>query len=164
MKKIYLFIAAFVFLGFCLSAQNNGGAIKVTLVDKKNPKESIPFANVVVYNGKTQVAVGTTDMDGNVMIKPLNAGKYNIKAVYVGYQPQQVNDVVVTNEKTAYVNIALSNEGGVNLQEVVVVEYAVPLIDPDTKSGGTIDRESYQNMAAKALLRVRQPDCGKGLQ
>ena len=97
MKKKYLFIAAFVFLSFSLSAQSNGGAIKVTLVDKKNPKESIPFANVVVYNGKTQVAVGTTDMDGNVMIKPLNAGKYNIKAVYVGYQPQQVNDVVVNN-------------------------------------------------------------------
>ena len=160
MKKIYLFIAAFVFLGFCLSAQNNGGAIKVTLVDKKNPKESIPFANVVVYNGKTQVAVGTTDMDGNVMIKPLNAGKYNIKAVYVGYQPQQVNDVVVTNEKTAYVNIALSNEGGVNLQEVVVVEYAVPLIDPDTKSGGTIDRESYQNMAAKDVNSVISTQAG----
>jgi hypothetical protein len=160
MKKIYLFIAAIVFLGFSLSAQNNGGAVKVTLVDKKNPKETIPFANVVVYNGKVQVAVGTTDMDGNVMIKPLNAGKYNIKAVYVGYQPQQVNDVVVSNEKTSYVNIALSNEGGVNLQEVVVTEYAVPLIDPDTKSGGTIDRESYQNMAAKDVNSVISTQAG----
>ena len=160
MKKIYLFITAFVFLGFSLSAQNNGGAIKVTLVDKKNPKESIPFANIVVYNGKTQVAVGTTDMDGNVMIKPLNAGKYNIKAVYVGYQPQQVNDVVVNNEKTSYVNISLSNEGGVNLETVVFTEYAVPLIDPDTKSGGTIDRETYQNMAAKDVNSVISTQAG----
>src|ERR1700752_3852296 len=135
MKKIYLFITAFVFLGFSLSAQNNGGAIKVTLVDKKNPKESIPFANIVVYNGKTQVAVATTDMDGNAWVKNIAAGKYNVKAVYVGYQPQQINDVQVQNEKTAYVNIALSNEGGVNLNEVVVTEYAIPLIDPDTKSG-----------------------------
>lgn len=160
MKKIYLFITAFVFLGFSLSAQNNGGAIKVTLVDKKNPKESIPFANVVVYNGKLQVAVGTTDMDGNVMIKPLNAGKYNIKAVYVGYQPQQVNDVVVKNEGVSYVNIALSNEGGVNLEEVVVTEYAVPLIDPNTVSGGTVDRESYQNMAAKDVNSVISTQAG----
>ena len=160
MKKIYLFIAAFVFLGFSLSAQNNGGTIKVTLVDKKNPKESIPFANVVVYNGKLQVAVGTTDMDGNVMIPSLNAGKYNIKAVYVGYQPQQINDVVVNNDKTSYVNIALSNEGGVNLQEVVVTEYAVPLIDPDTKSGGTIDRETFQNMAAKDVNSVISTQAG----
>jgi hypothetical protein len=160
MKKIYLFIVAFVFLGFYVGAQNNGGAIKITLVDKKNPKESIPFANVVVYNGKVQVAVGTTDMDGNVMIKPLNAGKYNVKAVYVGYQPQQINDVEVHNDKTAYVNIALSNEGGVNLQEVVVTEYAVPLIDPDTKSGGTIDREQFQNMAAKDVNSVISTQAG----
>ena len=160
MKKIYLLITAFVFLGFYLSAQNNGGGVKVTLVDKKNPKESIPFANVVVYNGKTQVAVGTTDMDGVVTIKPLNAGKYNIKAVYVGYQPQQINDVVVINEKTSYVNIALSNEGGVNLQEVVVTEYAVPLIDPDTKSGGTIDRETFQAMADKSVESVISTQAG----
>ncbi|HTA63847.1 MAG TPA: carboxypeptidase regulatory-like domain-containing protein [Bacteroidia bacterium] len=160
MKKIYLFITAFVFLGFSLSAQNNGGGIKVGLVDKQHPKESIPFANVVVYNGKTQVAVGTTDMDGYVTIKPLNAGKYNVKAVYVGYQPQQINDVVVNNDKTSYVNIALSNEGGVNLQEVVVTEYAVPLIDPDTKSGGTIDRETFQNMAAKDVNSVISTQAG----
>src|ERR1700739_3895368 len=147
MKKVYLLLVGFVFLGFfSLNAQNNGGAIKVTLSDKAN-KETIPFANIVVYNGKTQVAVATTDMDGNAWVKNINVGKYNVKAVYVGYQPQQINDVQVQNDKTAYVNIALSNEGGVNLNEVVITEYAIPLIDPDTKSGQQFDRETYEHVA-----------------
>ncbi len=153
MKKVYLLLVAFVFLGLSLSAQDNGGIIKVTLTDKAN-KETIPFANVVVYIGKTQVAVATTDMDGVAYIKNLNAGKYNVKAVYVGYQPQQQNDVQIQNGKTAYVNIGLSNEGGVNLNEVVVTEYAVALIDPDTKSGAVVDRETFQHVADKSVEGV----------
>jgi hypothetical protein len=153
MKKVYLLLVAFVFLGFGLNAQDNGGTIKITLTDKAN-KETIPFANIVVYIGKTQVAVATTDMDGVAYIKNLNAGKYNVKAVYVGYQPQQQNDVQLQNGKTAYVNIALSNEGGVNLNEVVVTEYAVALIDPDTKSGAVVDRETFQHVADKSVEGV----------
>ena len=153
MKKVYLLLVAFVFLGLCLNAQNNGGSVKVTLSDKAN-KETIPFANIVVFLGKTQVAVATTDMDGNAWVKNIAAGKYNVKAVYVGYQPQQINDVQVQNDKTAYVNIALSNEGGVNLNEVVVTEYAVPLIDPDTKSGAVVDRETFQHVADKSVEGV----------
>jgi hypothetical protein len=160
MKKVYLFLLAFVSLGFYLAAQSNGGSIKVTLVDKKNPKETIPFANVVVFNGKTQVAVATTDMDGNAWIRSLDAGKYNVKAVYVGYQPQQVNDVEVLNDKTAYLNLALSNEGGVVLDQVVVSEYKDPLIDPDTKSGGVVDRESFQHQAAKDMNSIISTQAG----
>ncbi|MHB8261107.1 MAG: carboxypeptidase regulatory-like domain-containing protein [Bacteroidia bacterium] len=155
MKKVYLLLVGFVFLGFLANAQSNGGTIKVTLVDKKNPKETIPFANIVVYQGKTQVAVGTTDMDGVAYIKNLAAGKYNLKAVYVGYQPQQIDKVEVLDNKTAYINIPLSNEGGVNLNEVVVTEYAgPPLIDPDTKSGQVIDRETFQHVSDKSVEGV----------
>ena len=159
MKKVYLFLVVLVLLGFGLSAQNNGGAIKITLTDKKN-KESIPFANVVVYNKKVQVAVGTTNMDGEVMIKPLVPGKYNVKAIYVGYQPQQVNDVEVLNDKTAYINLGLTNENGVDLQVIDIVEYKNPLIDPDTKSGGVVDRESFQHQAAKDLNSVISTQAG----
>ena len=79
-RKIYLFLVAFIALGSFAVAQNNQGSIKVLLQDKKN-KEAIPFANVVVYNGKVQVAVGTTDIDGYAFIKQLPAGKYNVKVL-----------------------------------------------------------------------------------
>src|ERR1700757_2792441 len=145
MKKIYLFIAAFVFLGFHLSAQNNGGTIKITLTDK-NTKESIPFANVVVYNGKVQVAVGTTDMEGDVTIRALTPGNYNVKAVYVGYQGQQINDVEVNNDKTTYLKIPMTS--GIEIGPITVTEYSVPIINPETTSGGTIDQKTFQAMAA----------------
>ena len=53
--------------------------------------------------------------------------------------------------QTAYVTIELSNGEGVRLDEAVVVDYQEPLIDGDMKSGGTVTREEYQNMATKNI-------------
>ncbi|HXB41222.1 MAG TPA: TonB-dependent receptor [Bacteroidia bacterium] len=157
-RKIYLFIAAFIAFSFAAIAQNNQGTLKVTVTDKKT-KEAIPFANAVVMNGKVQVAAGTADFDGNIIIKPLASGKYTVKVVYIGYQAQQFNDVLVTNDKTTYLTPVLANEG-VDLNEIPVTEYKVPLIDPDTKTGGTTTREQFQQMANKSLNAVVSTQAG----
>ncbi|HEX7415491.1 MAG TPA: carboxypeptidase regulatory-like domain-containing protein, partial [Bacteroidia bacterium] len=154
MKKVYLLLVVFVFIGFCLSAQSNGGTIKVTLTDKEHPKETIPFANIVVYLGKTQVAVGTTDMDGVSYIKNLAAGKYNLKAVYVGYKGQQYDNVLVTNGQTVYLPIALSNDGGFALGPIDVIEYKEDLINKNTESGATVNREVFQHISDKSVEGV----------
>jgi hypothetical protein len=159
LRKIYFSIIATVVLGVAGFAQQNKGAIKATLTDEKT-KEPLAFANVIVKNGNLQVATGTTDFDGNVMIKPLDPGKYDVQAVYVGYQKKMVTGVVVASDKTAYVNIAMANEGGVVLDEVQIVEFTEPLIDPDTKSGGTVTREEYQNMATKNIMSVASTTAG----
>jgi len=168
-KKIYFTLAVLILTGFSLVAQDNNGAIKITLADKAT-KETIPFANIVCYQGGVQIAVGTTNMDGEVVIKPLRPGKYTVKGVYVGYKAQEVKDIVVGEGKTAYVALNLSNDGGVQLDEVEVVTYAVPLIDPDTKTGQTVTREEYQNLATKDINSVAattggvyQSDDGAGL-
>jgi uncharacterized protein (AIM24 family) len=135
LRKIYFSVVTLLLASASVLAQNNGGAIKVLLKDKTNG-ESIPFANVVAYQGGVQVGVGTTDMDGYAMIKPLSPGKYDVKGVYVGYQAQEIKGVVVGEAKTAYVTIELSNGEGVRLDEVEVVAYQEPLIDGDMKSGG----------------------------
>ena len=169
LRKIYFSIVTLLLVGASAVAQNNGGAIKVLLKDKSNG-ETIPFANVVAYQGGVQVGVGTTDMDGYAMIKPLSPGKYDVKGVYVGYQAEEIKGVVVGESKTAYITIQLNNGEGVKLDEVVVVEYQEPLIDGDMKSGGTVTREEYQNMATKNINSVAattagvyQADEGKGL-
>src|SRR6218665_3585299 len=169
MKKIYLAIVLFVLVGFSGVAQNDNGAIKITLQDRTT-KEAIPFANVVAYKDGVQVGVATTNMDCEVFIKPLSAGKYSVKGVYVGYQAQEIKDIIVGDGKTAYVTLGLTNGEGVKLDEVEVVTYQVPLIDPDTKSGQTITREDYQNLATKDINSVAattagvfQSDEGKGL-
>ncbi|MEO8761478.1 MAG: von Willebrand factor type A domain-containing protein, partial [Bacteroidia bacterium] len=113
----------------------------------------------IVYKEKVQVAVGTTDVNGDVMIRSIAKGKYNIKAAYVGYNPQQINDVKVDSNKTTYVNIPLSNEG-IKLQSVEVVDYSIPTIDPNTISGGTVTKENYQHMAAKDVNGVISTQAG----
>lgn len=148
-----------VFMGLSAVAQNDNGAIKVILQDKAT-KEAIPFANVVAYKDGVQVGVATTNMDGEAFIKPLAPGKYTVKGVYVGYQALEVKDVVVGEGKTAYVTLGLSNGDGVRLDEVEVVTYMVPLIDPDTKSGQTVTREDYQNLATKDVNSVAATTAG----
>lgn len=158
-KQIYLTVVLVVFTGLAALAQTGNGAIKITLTDKAT-KEAIPFANVVAYKDGVQVGVATTDMDGVATIKPLEPGKYSVKGVYVGYQASEVKDVVVGDGKTAYVPIGLSNGEGVRLDEVEVVTYQVPLIDPDTKSGQTVTREDYQNLATKDINSVAATTAG----
>ncbi len=140
-----------------LTIGQNESAIKVKLIDKAT-KETVPFANVVVLMGGVQVGVGTTNMDGEVVIKPLNPGKYSVRGTYVGYQSVEVKDINVSVGKTAYINLEMS--AGQQLAAVEVIEYSEPLIDPDTKSGGTVTREEYQNMASKDINSVAATTAG----
>lgn len=140
-----------------LTVAQNESAIKVRLTDKAN-KETIPFANVVVDMGGIQAGVGTTNIDGEVVIKPLNPGKYTVKSTYVGYQSVEIKDVNVSIGKTVTLNIEMA--AGQTLDVVEVIEYAEPLIDPDTKSGGTVTREEYQNMASKNINSVASTTAG----
>ena len=159
MKKIYLAVVLILFASLSALAQNDNGAIKITLKDKSTG-EAIPFANVVAYKDGVQVGVSTTNMDGEAIIKPLSVGKYTVKGIYVGYQPAEVKDVVVGEGKTSYITIPLANGEGVNLQTVDVIAYSVPLIDPDTKSGATVTREDYQNLATKDVNSVAATTAG----
>ncbi|MBK7668293.1 MAG: carboxypeptidase regulatory-like domain-containing protein [Sphingobacteriaceae bacterium] len=65
------------------------------------------FANVVVYQNGVQVAVATTDMEGRCAFKNLVPGKYDFKAIYIGYMAQEIKRVDVFAEKTTWLNIKL---------------------------------------------------------
>lgn len=158
-KNILFAFGLVILFGLGANAQTGNGAIKIVLQDKST-KEAIPFANVVAYKDGVQVGVATTNMDGEATIKPLAPGKYTVKGVYVGYQAQEVKDVIVGDGKTAYITIPLANGEGVKLDEVEVITYQVPLIDPDTKSGQTVTREDYQNLATKDVNSVAATTAG----
>ncbi len=132
--------------------QKGEGAIKLVVQDEDS-KEAIPFANVVLYRGNEQVMVATTNIDGEALLKPIPSGYYNVKAVYVGYGAIEINDVQVQEGKTSYLTLPM-HAAGVKLDEVEIVEYAVPLIDPDTKSGQTVTREDYRNLATKDVNSI----------
>jgi hypothetical protein len=156
LRKLLSTLSIVVASAGLMFAQNEA-AIKVRLTDKAN-KETIPFANVVVEMGGIQAGVGTTNIDGEVLIKPLNPGRYNVKATYVGYQAVQIDNVVLTVGKTVHLNLEMS--AGQQLDVVEIVEWSKPLIDPDTKSGGTVTAEEYKNMATKNINSVASTTAG----
>ena len=46
------------------------------------------------------------------------------------------------------------------IEEVEIIEYQVPLIDPDMKSGATVTREDYNNLATKDINSVAATTAG----
>jgi len=121
------------------------GAIKGTIVDKET-KEPLPFVNLVVEVGGTQMGGGSTDFDGNYNIKPIPPGKYDIKATYVGYKPLLIRGVIVSADKITFHNIDMESTAQ-TLETFEVVDYKVPLISKDqTNTGGTVTSEEIAKM------------------
>lgn len=115
----------------------------------------MPFANVLVEQNGSKVAINQTNLDGEVQFTALPPGKYDVKATFVGYQTIQQTGIIVSADKVTYPRLAMSTvAGGVELKAVEVSEYKAPLIDPETKSGSTITRDQFINMAQKNVNTI----------
>ncbi len=133
-------------------AQVGAGSLQGVVKDKKTG-ELLPFVSVVIENRGTRVAGQQTDFDGNFRIAPVDPGTYDVTASYVGYQPQKITGVVVNSNKITFQNFELNS--GVDLQEVEVVRYKVPLIDKDGgATGQTVTREQIAKMPARSAASV----------
>lgn len=167
MVKFYLAFIALLFSNIFAFAQS--GAVKGTLTDK-DKNEAIPFANIVLESNGNMVGMAVTDMDGKYTIKPVAPGNYVLKTSYVGYQPAQINSIVVSADKITFVDIKMTNTG-VNLQTVEIVEYEIPLISKDnTQTGAVITRDQIMsaptrdiNSLASQTAGVSQQDEGSAL-
>src|SRR6185437_12548285 len=164
--KTYLLLLPLLVLARISNAQNTG-SIKVTVTDAKT-KQALPFANVSVYKDKILKYNATTDVDGIALIHQVVVDKYSLKVVYIGYTPKILKSVEVAANKICYVNIALKNDNALMLNEVTVTDYQAPLIDPDTKSGaaidtkssGTVTKQTFKQMAAKSINSVISTQAG----
>jgi len=146
-------------IGFVLTtsllvlAQTGSGTLKGKIIDKQT-KEPLPFVNVVVEVGGVQVGGSTSDFDGNYQIKPIPAGKVDLRATSVGYREYLVKGIVIIVDKITFQNIELDVQS-TNLQEIEVVDYKVPLISKDqTTSGGTVTSEEISKMANRSATAV----------
>lgn len=135
-----------------IMAQVGSGSLQGVVKDKKTG-ELLPFVSVVIENRGTRVAGQQTDFDGNFRIAPVDPGTYDVTASYVGYQPQKITGVVINSNKITFQNFELNS--GVDLQEVEVVRYKVPLIDKDGgATGQTVTREQIAKMPARSAASV----------
>ncbi|NND78021.1 MAG: TonB-dependent receptor plug domain-containing protein [Flavobacteriales bacterium] len=136
-----------------LSAQLSSGTLKGKVFDKGS-KEPLPFANVVILQGTQQIGGATTDFDGNYTIKPIPPGTYDVKCFFVGYTDRQISGVKINNNKITFLDMDMSS-GSVDLEEVIITGYKVPLIDKDGgASGGTVTREDIAKMPGRSALSV----------
>lgn len=112
MRVVQLFLL--IILGQIAVAQSNT-FIRGRIINLKNG-EPVPFATVGVWNTN----LGTTaDQDGNFEIKGVKPGFIQLKVTAIGFKPQITGEALVTNAKSAIINVALE-ETFVSIGEVTV--------------------------------------------
>ncbi|MCK4661946.1 MAG: carboxypeptidase-like regulatory domain-containing protein [Bacteroidales bacterium] len=148
-KLLYLII--FLFSVHFLYSQS--GTLKGKVLDESTG-EPIPFANVIIELDGSMVSGGISDFDGNYIIKPIPAGKFTVKASYVGYSTLQLNGVLINTDKIRFLDLKLPSSTE-QLDEVIIVAYKVPLIDKDnTQTGGTVTSDDIAKMSGRSADAV----------
>jgi hypothetical protein len=124
-------------------------------VSEKNTGEAIPFAIVAIISSGGTVVTGTqTDFDGKYVINTITPGTYMMRISSVGYQTQQISNVVIGMDKTVPQNITLQPTTE-TLTAVEVVAYKVPIFEKDqTSSGALITADEIRKMPNRSAERV----------
>lgn len=152
LKKLAVLVS--VLFTVSIAVAQSGGSIKGKMLDKDNG-EPLPFANIILMKGGSQVAGTTTDFDGKFTFSALTPGKYDLQAIYVGYQKVSISNVVVNGGKITFVPDIKAASSAENMEEFVVVEYKVPLISKDqTSSGGTVTAEDIKKMPGRSAASI----------
>lgn len=127
-------------------SSNTTCSIYGTVSDKKTSKK-IPFATIALYNSKLIIVSKTTsDINGYYCFKQLDNGTYNIQTVYIGYSKFELKNIVVTTGKLVKADITLTNDN-VQLDEVQIITYSIPVQDVDSKSNSVVTKQEYHNIS-----------------
>lgn len=161
LRKLYV-VLVILLASVTIASAQDGGAIKGKVIDKATG-EGVPFAVVTVIKDGVTSGGGQTDINGEFLIKPLAPGVYVVKVQFTGYQPVDIQGVVVSDLKTTYLTGSNQIElttSSIEMKTAVIVAYKEPLIDPDSKSGGTVTREEFLAMPSKNINSVAATTAG----
>lgn len=137
-----------VFPLFCIPQTT--GTIKGKVLDK-NSREGIPFANIVLESNQKQISGTASDIDGAYSIKGIKPGKYDLRVNMIGYRELLVKGIMINSNQTRFFDVELEARAE-QLDEVVIMDYHVPLIDKDrTVSGGTVTQEQLNNLPLRSV-------------
>ena len=152
MFKNLLMTLAVVLATCTMTMAQAQGRLKGKITDDTG--ETVPFANVIVEKGGTQVGGTSSDFDGNYDINPIPPGTYTLKASCIGYNAYVVNNIVIPANKITYYDIKMAS-GAINLNEVTIVDYEIPLISKDnTTSGASITAEEISKLPNRSAEGV----------
>ncbi len=146
----------------CFLGWSNWADAQTTLFGKVTDEENaepIILGNVVLSKNGVFATGIETDIDGNYSISNLDPGTYDVEVSYTGYQTKKVAGVIIYAGKANKLDIQLS--AGVLLNEVVVVDYKVPLIEVDnTTQGATITSEQIRNLPTRNINALAATTAG----
>jgi outer membrane receptor protein involved in Fe transport len=121
--------------------------------------EPLIFANVVIFKNGNLITGVQTDLDGNYVFSSLDPGTYDVEASYTGYPTMRQTNVVLQASKAVRLDFKL--ELGISLQDVVVIDYKVPLIEQDnTTQGGIKTAEQIRNLPTKNINAIAATTAG----
>jgi outer membrane receptor protein involved in Fe transport len=167
MKKFYSLFSALV---LAVAAFSQAGEISGKVKDENGEGAIGAVVALVDKNGNIKGQGVQVDFDGNYTIKPLDAGKYNLKFQLMGYATVIKEDIVVNAGRATFLDVKLKPSDQM-LNEVIVEAYKVPLIDPAKTTGGaTVTKEDIAKLGTRNITDVAatasgvfQSDAGKGL-
>src|SRR5690606_18352044 len=112
--------------------------------------EPIIYGTVALFKNGVLITGTETDDNGNYAISNVDPGTYDVNASYVGYQAKTIEGVILLAGKNTRVDIEISS--GTVLDQVVIVEYKVPLVEQDnTTTGGIVTGEQIRNLPMKNI-------------
>ncbi len=156
MKKIILL--SLTLLCTTVWAQSNKTSIAGKISDSSSDEELIA-ANVAIYKGEILVDGTVTDFEGNYSLL-LDPGTYDLVASYVGFAAKRVNGIVVRAGRENKLDVKLE-VGGINLEEIAVVDYKIPIIEQDnTTQGRIVTSEDIRKFASKNVQSIAAASAG----
>ncbi len=123
------------------------------LVISQETNEPVHFATLALYKDGELVGVGESDINGRYSITNLPAGTYNVECQHIGFSNERQVGVSVNYKEMVNLDFHMAEDRTV-LDEVVVVEYKVPLIDLDYTTSGSVI--SYENCFGSTKVSAKR--------
>lgn len=157
MVRNLLLTLAFILTATFVFAQT---AVSGKVTDEESGEELIG-ANISFKKDGEFISGVATDFDGNYKIN-IDPGTYDVFTSYIGLPDKQINGVIVKASQTTFLNIKMtSGDGGINIDEIIVTDYKVPLIDKDnTTSGAVITSKQIAKLPSRNISALASNTAG----
>lgn len=133
--------------------QKGSGTLKGVIRDAET-YDPLPFVKVIVKKNGTILRGANTDFDGKFTIKPIPNGTYDVEIKNIGFQPQKLSGIRITEDKITFFDKEMSSAIE-DLEEVTIVQYRTPLIYKDG-GGRQITRQEISRMPTRSALGVAE--------
>ncbi len=158
LRNFTILLVSFLVTVTSAYAQVGLGTVKGSVIDSES-NEPIPFCKVLLKQDGSIKGGANTDFDGSFQINSISAGEYDVEVrnETEGYQPTLLTGVIVSSDKITFLDkTKLSKKKDVlEVEEVTVVAYRVPLIDRDGgASGATVTREDIAKLPVRSAEGV----------